>query len=199
MSKILNNLKDLQKEFYAAIDEAFKAKIVLGEEKFEIMRQDLFDRYIIEREQLKKTATITDKNINFEINLKIDELTPHKCGFLRLMDNEAKKLKTRETRVENRLELDGRTANVEMLEEKIFSEPENPKRDSKIIALIKKLFKHKITVQSEAEPQETSSEPIPPVNKATEKPKTKTNKQLQGQMTLEDLQTQPKTKSNQKS
>lgn len=199
MSKILNNLKDLQKEFYAAIDEAFKAKIVLGEEKFEIMRQDLFDRYIIEREQLKKTATITDKNINFEINLKIDELTPHKCGFLRLMDNEAKKLKTRETRVENRLELDGRTANVEMLEEKIFSEPEKPKRDSKIIALIKKLFKHKANAQSEAEPQETSSEPIPPVNKATEKPKTKTNKQLQGQMTLEDLQTQPKTKSNQKS
>ncbi len=111
---IRKQLEELQKYYYIAIDEAFNAKTVLGETIFEEMRQD----------QLKKKAKILDKNIEFETNLKIYELTPHRRGFLWILKNEARKLKEREVNVDDRIELDTRTANVEMLEEKIYAEAE---------------------------------------------------------------------------
>lgn len=139
---IRKQLEELQKNYYLAIDEAFKAKTVLGEKIFEEMRQDLYDRYVIEREQLKKSAKILDKNIDYAIDLKIYELTPHNRGFLWLFKNEAKKLKIREVDVDNRIELDGRTADVEALEEKIYSTPE-PDEKPKKLSFFKRLFNRK--------------------------------------------------------
>ncbi len=126
---ILEQLKALQKEYFVAIDEAYQARTVLGDQIFETMRWDLFQRYLIERDQLKYKAKIPDKNIDFETKLKIRDLTPHRCGFLWLMKNEARTLKERETNVDVRIELDARTSNVEMLEDKIY--PEEPPKEPK--------------------------------------------------------------------
>ncbi len=128
--EVLEELKALQKKYFAAIDEAFQAKCVLGEKIFETMRNDLFYRYEIERDQLKEVAKIPDKNLDFETGLKIYELTPHRRGFLWLFKNEARKLKEREVSADDRIELDRRTSDVETLEEKIYGDSdtnEDPK------------------------------------------------------------------------
>lgn len=174
---IRKQLEELQKYYYIAIDEAFKAKTVLGETIFEEMRQDLFDRYKIERDQLKEKAKILDKNIKFETNLKIYELTPHRCGFLWILKNEARKLKEREVAVDDRIELDTRTANVEMLEEKIYAEPELPEEQPKKISFLKRLFKRSSaleqlegTLQAPAAPPAGNVQSESPANTAAPAP-----------------------------
>ncbi|MDE7439921.1 MAG: hypothetical protein K2N23_05405 [Clostridia bacterium] len=168
---IEKQLEELQKKYYLAIDEAFKAKTVLGETIFEEMRQDLFDRYRIERDQLKEKAKIPDKNINFETKLKIYELTPHRRGFLWLLKNEARKLKEREVNADDRMELDARTDDVEQLEEKIYGSPEPPEEQPKKLSFLKRLFKRcnvleqiKNTIQAadETAPADVIEQPEPP-------------------------------------
>lgn len=169
---IRKQLEDLQKHYFLAIDEAFKAKTVLGEANFEEMRQDLMSRYRIERDQLKEKAKIPDKNINFETNLKIYELTPHRCGFLWIFKNEARKLKEREVSAEDRIELDARTDDVEQLEEKVYDTPEPPEEEpQKKLSFLKRLFKKREIVEQlentlqaadEAAPAEVFEQPEPP-------------------------------------
>ncbi len=165
---IRKQLEELQKYYYIAIDEAFNAKTVLGETIFEEMRQDLFDRYKIERDQLKKKAKILDKNIEFEINLKIYELTPHRRGFLWILKNEARKLKEREVNVDDRIELDTRTANVEMLEEKIYAEAE-PLFEKP--SLFRRIFKrNKATAETTTAPQADNVQSETPTTTAAPAP-----------------------------
>lgn len=171
---IRKQLEELQKKYFIAIDEAFKAKTVLGEAIFEEMRQDLFNRYKIEREQLNKQATIPDKNIDFETKLKIYELTPHNRGFLWIFKNEARKLKEREVDIDDRIELDARTDAVEQSEEKIYGAPEELEEQPKKLSLFKRLFKHRkqihaaeeleATLQAadKAEPADVIEQPEPP-------------------------------------
>lgn len=165
---IRKQLEELQKYYYIAIDEAFKAKTVLGETIFEEMRQDLFDRYKIERDQLKKKAKILDKNIEFETNLKIYELTPHRRGFLWILKNEARKLKEREVNVDDRIELDTRTANVEMLEEKIYAEDEPLFEEP---SLFRRIFKrNKATAETTTAPPADNVQSETPANTAAPTP-----------------------------
>lgn len=168
---IRKQLEELQKYYYLAIDEAFKAKTVLGEAYFEEMRRDLMDRYRIERDQLKEKAKIPDKNINFETKLKINELTPHRRGLFWIFKNEARKLKEREVSADDRIELDARTDNVEQLEEKIYGVPEPPEEQPKKLSFLKRLFKRRETLEQlegaiqaadEAAPAEVFEQPEPP-------------------------------------
>lgn len=142
MSKTLNELKALQKEYYEAIDEAFQAKTPLGEEYFEIMRQHLFERYLTEHKQLIANAKIPDKNKDFEIKIKSDVLTPHQRGILKLFKNKTKKLKLREISAECRSEHELLTARIENLEEEF-----PPKKKRRLIKALKikvgSIFKHR--------------------------------------------------------
>ena len=158
---IRQQLEELQKHYFLAIDEAFKAKTVLGEANFEEMRQDLMNRYRIERDQLKEQAKIPDKNINFETTLKIYELTPHRRGFLWIFKNEARKLKEREVSAENRMELDARTDDVEQLEEKIYGTPETHEEQPKKFSFFKRLFKRRDQLKQLKDTLQTNDEAAP--------------------------------------
>lgn len=201
---IRKQLEELQKHYFSAIDEAFKAKTVLGEANFEEMRQDLMSRYRIERDQLKEKAKIPDKNINFETNLKIYELTPHRCGFLWIFKNEARKLKEREVSAEDRIELDARTDDVEQLEEKVYDTPEAPEEPQKKLSFLKRLFKKRAIVEQlentlqaadEAAPAEVFEQPEPhaaapadvPAAPALPAPCTAPAPQLAGQIAIDEL------------
>lgn len=119
MSKIREELEQLQKHYFVALDEITKAKECLTDEIREGMQNDLYKRYRIECDQLIEQAKIEDKNINFETALKISMLTPHRRGFLWLFNNYAKKLKIREATADADSELQLREIAVERLEEAI--------------------------------------------------------------------------------
>lgn len=166
-NNIREQLEELQKKYYLAIDEAFQAKTVLGEKYFEEMRDDLIERYRIERDQLKEKAKIPDKNINFETKLKIYELTPHRCGFLWIFKNEARKLKERETTVDDRQELDERWSDLEKREEFVYGEPEQDEEPAQKLSFFKRIFKRR---NVEPEPDVQSEEPAYTIIEPTEQP-----------------------------
>lgn len=219
MRNILNELEALQKRYFNAIDEAYQARSVLGETIFETMRQDLFNRYKIERNQLIETAKIPDRNKNFEIRLQINELTPRQIGPFWLRKNEAKRLKIRETAAEDRSELELRIAAVEALEQTLreSNDPDprevlygqKPKR-----RIFRKALKRPAVTQPAAEQNGNGSVATtpnsvqtiaPPQVRRGRKPKTcatdlpaenagrtvKDNGQIQGQLRIDDVADTP--------
>ncbi len=119
MSKTREQLEELQKKYFAALDEITKAKECLTDEIRQGMQADLYKRYRVEYLQLMEQAKIEDKNIDFDTALKIYMLTPHRRGFLWLFNNEAKLLKIREATAECDSTLQLRELAVEQLEETI--------------------------------------------------------------------------------
>lgn len=169
------------------------------------MRQDLFDRYIIERDQLKNAAKIPDKNTDFTTDMKIYELTPHRCGFLWIKKNEARKLKEREVGAEDRMELDTRISDIETLEEKIYGLPEPPeekqpnnlsngKREKALNKYIdcKRMLEEAYKAANEALPSEVFEQPEPlkekkPTKLSKRKRKKLIKKYLKSKRTLEKI------------
>lgn len=169
MSKVREQLEELQKKYFKALDEVTQASECLTDEIRKGMQDDLYKRYRIECSQLMERAKIDDKNIEYETALKIYMLTPHRRGFLWLFNNFAKKLKIREATAEADSELQLREIAVERLEEAIDEADnasiaeviEQPEPTKEQLAAIKKEYKRLKKLYRRKSKAATAEEPAP--------------------------------------
>lgn len=168
---VIENVAKLQEKFYIKCGELYEAKEVLGENLYFKMLDDYFELYKTEYNVLILTAKPYYNNVNFTLKVKNNEQSPHRCGFLWLFNNRAKKLALREIGVELESEFQLRELAIEPEEERLFGEPENREAPKEI------------TPSKPAEKRKSKRKPADGLQPDS--------KQLKGQLTINDLP--PKT------
>lgn len=183
---VINQISILQHKLYNQCGELYEAKEVLGDVLYNKMLTDYKDAYNSELEVLKKDADIHYKNVKFVQDVKYDTLTPHRCGFLWLKNNEAKKLALRETYVETESAFELREAALEPEEEKLEKKGKKLKKPAPGVLSVPSggaAPSEPVTEPASAKQPKTAQEPPREIKKRART----ADAQIKGQISIENL------------